>query len=99
MQPIEVSEQLALRPLELRDADELFELTDRNRAYLRHWLPWLDNITRPEDTRAFRSSCPGTRVAEQRDAAGDPAERSDCRNRGASQDRLAESPDLVGILD
>ena len=53
MQPIAVSAQLALTPLELRDAHELFDLTDRNRAYLRHWLPWLDNITRPEDTRAF----------------------------------------------
>ena len=53
MQPIAVSEQFALMPLELRDADELFELTDRNRGYLRHWLPWLDNVTRPEDTRAF----------------------------------------------
>ena len=53
MQPIAVSEHLALMPLELRDADELFSLTDRNRTYLRHWLPWLDNITRPEDTRAF----------------------------------------------
>ena len=53
MQPIAVSEHLALMPLELRDADELFSLTDRNRRYLRRWLPWLDNITRPEDTRAF----------------------------------------------
>ena len=53
MQPIVVSEQLALVPVELRDADELFELTECNRPYLRHWLPWLDNITRPEDTRAF----------------------------------------------
>ena len=53
MQAITVSEQLVLTPLELRDADELFELTDRNRPYLRHWLPWLDNITRLEDTRAF----------------------------------------------
>ena len=53
MQPIAVSEHLALMPLEFRDADELFSLTDRNRTYLRHWLPWLDNITRPEDTRAF----------------------------------------------
>ena len=48
MQPIAVSEQFALMPLELRDADELFELTDRNRGYLRHWLPWLDNVTRPK---------------------------------------------------
>ena len=40
-------------PLELHDADELFNVTDSNRTYLRRWLPWLDNITRPEDTRAF----------------------------------------------
>ena len=50
---ITVSEQFALTPLELRDADELFSLTDRNRDYLHEWLPWLDNITRREDTRAF----------------------------------------------
>jgi len=53
MQPIAVSQQLELVPLELRDADELFELTDRNRPYLRNWLPWLDKIIRPQDTRAF----------------------------------------------
>ncbi len=39
--------------MEFRDADELFALTDLNRLYLRQWLPWLDNITRIEDTRAF----------------------------------------------
>jgi ribosomal-protein-serine acetyltransferase len=34
-------------------ADELFELTDRNRLYLRRWLPWLDGTRTPEDTRQF----------------------------------------------
>ena len=53
MQSIPVAEQFVLTPLELHDADELFALTDVNRAYLRQWLPWLDNITRIEDTRAF----------------------------------------------
>ena len=53
MQPITVSEQCSLTPLELCDADELFELTDSNRDYLRQWLPWLDNVTRPEGIRAF----------------------------------------------
>ena len=53
MQSITVSATCALMPLELHDADELFRVTDRNRTYLRQWLPWLDNITRPEDTRAF----------------------------------------------
>ena len=53
MQSIAVSDSVDLMPLELRDGDELFELIDRNRLYLRQWLPWLDNITRPQDTRAF----------------------------------------------
>ena len=53
MQTISVSEEFSLAPLELGDADELFALTDGNRAYLRQWLPWLDSIRRVEDTRAF----------------------------------------------
>ena len=36
-----------------RYAEELFALTDRNRAFLRQWLPWLDETTRPDDTRTF----------------------------------------------
>lgn len=53
MQSIDVSPECSLTALELQDADELFALTDVNRAHLRRWLPWLDNITRVEDTRAF----------------------------------------------
>lgn len=53
MQPIVVSDSIDLMPLALRDGDELFELIDRNRLYLRRWLPWLDNVTRSHDTRAF----------------------------------------------
>ena len=34
-------------------ADELFALTDRNRLFLRRWLPWLDGTMTPEDTRQF----------------------------------------------
>ncbi len=34
-------------------AEELFELTDRNRAFLKQWLPWLDAISEPAETRAF----------------------------------------------
>ena len=53
MQPISVSEQFDLTPVELADADELFRVTDDNRDYLRQWLPWLESIKRVEDTRAF----------------------------------------------
>jgi ribosomal-protein-serine acetyltransferase len=32
---------------------ELFKLTNKNRQYLKKWLPWLDSIIRPEDTKEF----------------------------------------------
>ena len=53
MTTIAISEDLSLNTLELRHAEELFELTDRNRLYLRRWLPWLDGIRMVEDTRGF----------------------------------------------
>ena len=34
-------------------AEELFELTDKNRDFLRQWLPWLDNVQEVSDTREF----------------------------------------------
>lgn len=35
------------------NTDEMFRLVDRNRAYLREWLPWLDANQSAEDTRRF----------------------------------------------
>jgi len=34
-------------------ANELFALTDRNRAHLRAWLPWVDATKTVDDTRKF----------------------------------------------
>lgn len=34
-------------------AEELFALTNRNRAFLKQWLPWLDNVKSAEDTKSF----------------------------------------------
>lgn len=34
-------------------AEELFELTDKNRNFLKQWLPWLDAVIKPEDTKKF----------------------------------------------
>jgi RimJ/RimL family protein N-acetyltransferase len=45
-----------LRLLRTSDADELFTLTDANRAYLRTWLPWLDKTTSSANTRDFIQS-------------------------------------------
>ena len=38
------------------EAEEIFELTDKNRAYLKEWLPWLDNTAKLEDTESFIQS-------------------------------------------
>lgn len=51
-----ITDSLRLRPLCLSDADELFALTEANRAYLRQWLPWLDAVQSAADTRAFVQS-------------------------------------------
>ena len=48
-----VSPDLSLRPLQLTDAEALFALTDRNRPYLREWLPWLDKTQSSLDTLNF----------------------------------------------
>ena len=34
-------------------AEELFQLTNNNRDFLKQWLPWLDNVKESSDTRKF----------------------------------------------
>ncbi len=34
-------------------AEDLFKLTDKNRVFLKQWLPWLDKINEPSDTKEF----------------------------------------------
>ncbi len=34
-------------------AEELFKLTNKNREFLKQWLPWLDTVTQPSDTGRF----------------------------------------------
>lgn len=51
-----IDEQTELRLLEEQHTHELFALTDHNRAHLRRWLPWVDSVTSPEDTRQFIKS-------------------------------------------
>ena len=54
---IRIDEETELRIYEERHAREVAELVDQNRAYLRQWLPWIDNSRTIEDSRAFiRSS-------------------------------------------
>jgi ribosomal-protein-serine acetyltransferase len=51
-----VGDSHELRLLRTSDTDELFILTDANRAYLRTWLPWLDKTTSSTHTRDFIQS-------------------------------------------
>jgi ribosomal-protein-serine acetyltransferase len=51
-----VAPGLELRQLELADTDAMFAVTERNRAHLREWLPWVDRTRSSADTRAFISS-------------------------------------------
>ena len=50
---VPIGEDAELRLLEERHAEELFALVEKNRAYLREWLPWLDATRTLEDERAF----------------------------------------------
>lgn len=50
---IPAGRDLELRPLRLADARAFFALTEANRARLRRWLPWVDDVTCVQDTRAF----------------------------------------------
>jgi ribosomal-protein-serine acetyltransferase len=49
----EVAPGVDLRQFEMRDAEELFERVDADRAYLREWLPWVDSTASPADIRRF----------------------------------------------
>lgn len=53
---LEVDGALQLRQLEGHQAPLLFALTEKNRADLRRWLPWLDDNTTEEDSRSFIDS-------------------------------------------
>jgi ribosomal-protein-serine acetyltransferase len=51
--PLPAGDDLELDLLDEAQAEELFALVDANRTYLRQWLPWLDQNTEVEHTRAF----------------------------------------------
>ena len=44
---------LQLKILEMRHAEELFMLSDKNRSYLRKWLPWVDRTFSVEQTKEY----------------------------------------------
>jgi ribosomal-protein-serine acetyltransferase len=49
----QVAAGFEMRLFEMKDADELFEIVDRNREYLREWLPWVDFTESADNLRSF----------------------------------------------
>ena len=48
-----VENDLKLKSLDTIHADQLFELINSGRPYLKQWLPWLDGTKNVEDTESF----------------------------------------------
>ena len=42
---IKVNDNITMRTLSVSDAKETFSVIDKNRTYLRQWLPWVDATT------------------------------------------------------
>jgi len=55
MLKLRVNESVVLRQISEDDTEELTTVIDRNRSYLREWLPWLDNSTGIHDSARFIS--------------------------------------------
>jgi ribosomal-protein-serine acetyltransferase len=54
---IPVDKEIVLKLPTYRNADELFALVDRNRAYLKQFLPWVDHNLKVEDSKRFIHNC------------------------------------------
>jgi len=50
-----VAPGIEMRQFEMRDAEPIFALVERNREHLRPWLPWVDHTRSAEDVREFIS--------------------------------------------
>lgn len=52
-----IREDAYMRILDAHEAAVLFALTNKNRTYLKRWLPWLDRTTAPDDSLRFVEGC------------------------------------------
>jgi ribosomal-protein-serine acetyltransferase len=48
-----VAPGLELRQFAMSESRIVYDVADRNRAYLREWLPWVDRTHSPEDIRDY----------------------------------------------
>jgi ribosomal-protein-serine acetyltransferase len=49
----QIDDHHKLRLLHISDAEELYELINVNRTYLRQWMPWLDSTNNAADSENF----------------------------------------------
>lgn len=49
----EIEKNISLKLFEITDSEELLELINSNRSYLREWLGWVDGIKEVSDTKSF----------------------------------------------
>lgn len=59
MVSFKIDNELELRTVDKSLAEPLFQLVDKNRSYLRTWLPWVDKTLSPADTAKFIEMCQG----------------------------------------
>jgi ribosomal-protein-serine acetyltransferase len=67
---LRIDDELELRLLEERHAKVMFAVIDENRAYLREWLPWLDDARSADDTKNFIKGAIEQRARNNGFAAG-----------------------------
>lgn len=48
-----IDKDIEFKQLEISDSEALFNLTEKNRKYLKEWLPWLDSTQTVNDTKDF----------------------------------------------
>ncbi len=48
-----VGPDIEFRLFDMADAEAIFDVVQRNRPYLRQWLPWVDFTASPDDLRRF----------------------------------------------
>jgi ribosomal-protein-serine acetyltransferase len=53
---LQADEEIILKTLEIDESELLFHLVEKNRAYLREWLPWVDTNVTAEESKAFIQS-------------------------------------------
>lgn len=61
-----VAPGIEIKLLEPRDAEAVYTAADRDRAYLREWLPWLDRTRSADDVRRFIDDVVSPQWAENR---------------------------------